>query len=69
MQSQQKGLEYRLLNPFGTDVSEEAVPLTTKAPRAGVILQTCAVAFVATLFVLVLLYVLFAMGDSMVAGT
>lgn len=58
-------LEYRLLNPFGTYVGEDSVDVRTQSPRLASVLQTCAVAFVATLLSLVVLHILFAMGDSL----
>ncbi len=62
-------LEYRLINPFDTYTSEESVSALSRAPRLGAVLQTCAVAFVATMFSLVALHVFFALGDSMVILT
>lgn len=58
-------LEYRLVNPFGTYVGEDSVDVRARAPRVASVLQTCAVAFLATLLSLVLLHILFAMGDSL----
>jgi len=59
-------LEYRIINPFDTYVSEESVSALSRKPRLGAVLQTCAVAFVATMFSLVTLHIFFALGDSMV---
>ena len=55
-------LEYRLINPFGTyDTTDH-----TRNPRVTSVLQTCAIAFAATLISLVVLHILFAMGESLV---
>ena len=59
-------LEYRIINPFDTYASEESVNALSQKPRLGAVLQTCAVAFVATMFSLVTLHIFFALGDSMV---
>ena len=59
-------LEYRLINPFDSYVSERSVLVQPQRPRLSAVLQTCAVAFVATMFSLVTLNVFFGLGDSMV---
>jgi len=62
-------LEYRIINPFDTYASEENVSALSQQPRPGAMLQTCAVAFVSTMFSLVTLHIFFACGDSMVVGS
>ena len=59
-------VEYRLINPFGTYIAEESIDVRASAPRVASVLQTCAVAFAASLISLVVLHILFAMGDSLV---
>lgn len=59
-------VEYRLLNPFGTYIdSIEISEKTTTVKRITHILQTATVAFITTLFVLVILHLFFSFGDSM----
>ncbi len=61
-------LEYRLSDPFGTYLSPHGgrdLSLVRPSSRASAVLQTCVVAFVATMFSLVVLHLLFSLGDSM----
>ena len=63
-------LEYRAMNPFGTYVNEEGCDARRRcaaSPRVVTILQTCAVAFCASMLSLVLLHLLFAAGEPMLA--
>lgn len=63
-------VEYRLVNPFGSYIDSIPVaPKTTVIKRCTHILQTAAVAFTATLLVLVMLHIFFSLGDSMVKGS
>ena len=55
-------LEYRLINPFGTYMAENRIDAHS---HITAVLQTCAVAFASTLIALVILHLLFAMGDSL----
>jgi len=62
-------LEYRILNPFGTYVEAEGIGLRVdRKLYVGDVLQTCTVAFVSTMFVLVFLHLCFAMGGAMVVN-
>lgn len=64
-------LEYRFRDPFGTyiDSVDSGNPLGpgVRLPHFVAVMQTSTVAFVVWMLVLVLLYVCFSLGDSMLA--
>lgn len=57
-------LEYRVTDPFSMYVASGSVPAVAH-PSGANLLQTCAVAFMATLLTLVVLHRLFALGESL----
>lgn len=58
-------VEYRILNPFGTYIDALDSGTAIANVRYTHILQTTAIAFSITLFVLVLLHVCFRLGDGL----